>query len=144
MIIPDVNLLVYAYDKTSPFHDASREWWQQAVNGEEGVGLPWAVVVGFLRLVTHPRVFATPVNIDDALSVVNDWMRQRNVVLIEPGSQHWSLVVEFLRQVRLGGKLVNDAHLAALAREYRAELCTNDRDFERFSGLLLRNPLAKV
>jgi len=143
MIIPDINLIVYAYDETSPFHKRSREWWETLIGGDEIIGLPWAVVVGFLRLVTHPRVFATPVTIEVALTRVDSWIRRRNIVMIDPGSRHWELLSEMLGQVRLGGKLVNDAHIAALALAYRAELYTNDRDFERFSGLLLRNPLAK-
>ncbi|MFY9233649.1 MAG: type II toxin-antitoxin system VapC family toxin [Fimbriimonadaceae bacterium] len=143
MIIPDINLLVYAYDSTSPYHEASRKWWEETVNGERPVGIPWAVILGFMRLVTHPRVFGNPMAISDAMDVVETWLDQPTISVLDPGTQHWRVLSGLLKEVQLGGKLVSDAHLAAVAREYRAELATNDRDFDRFAGIGLSNPIAR-
>ena len=142
MIIPDINILIYAYDRTSPYHEESRLWWEETVNSGVSIGLPAIVILGFLRITTHPRVWATPMPIKVALEIVDSWLGQPTVTPIDPTSQHWRLLSEFLLKVQLGGKLVSDAHLAAIAREHRATLVTNDRDFERFAGVSIFNPLS--
>ena len=143
MIIPDINILVYAYDSKSSFHKPSRDWWEATMNSGESVGMPWIVTLGFLRLVTHPRAFSNPVPIKDALEVVDSWLKHPNVTVLDPTAQHWRILNEMLNIVQVGSKLVSDAHLAAIAREYRATLVTNDRDFERFSGVSILNLLGR-
>jgi uncharacterized protein len=140
MIIPDANVLVYAYDTSSPFHEKSKLWWESEINGGGSIGIPWAVTIAFLRVITHPRVFMHPIPIQEAIAIVQSWYKQPSVVPLDPGSRHLVLLVELLEQIQIGGKLVHDAHLAALAREYRAQIVSYDRDFERFSGVSIRSP----
>ena len=141
MIIPDANLIVYAHSTTSPFHPKASEWWRALVNGEETVAIPWMVSLAFLRLTTHPRIFDPAIPIDRALDTVKEWFDYRAVQPIEPGALHLRYLADLLMQVNVGAKLVNDAHLAAIAIEHRAVLHTHDHDFERFSGLRTHDPL---
>jgi len=141
VIIPDVNLLVYAYNTDAPAHTEARRWWEDLLSSNEPVGIPWAVVLGFVRLMTHPAVLVPPLKTNVALSHVRAWLAVPNVELIEPGPRHLELLERALDQAGVGGNLVNDAHLAAVAQEYQAELHSNDTDFGRFSGLRWRNPL---
>lgn len=141
MIVPDLNLIVFAYSPASPFHSGAIKWWERLLNGSEMVGIPWLVSTGFIRLTTHPKVFSTPLSVDSATEIVSTWYVQPNVRALEPGSRHLTLLSSLLHQVQVGGKLVSDAHLAAIAIEHRAVLHSHDRDFERFSGLQLHDPL---
>lgn len=141
MIVPDVNLLVYAYNADAPAHAGARAWWEELLSGDEPVGIPWAVLVGFVRLMTHPAVLMQPMPTGVALRHVRSWLAVRNVELLEPGPRHLELFERALEQAGVGGNLVTDAHLAAFAWENQAELHSNDADFGRFSGLRWRNPL---
>jgi toxin-antitoxin system PIN domain toxin len=141
MIIPDVNLLVYAADESSPFHGQARGWWEACLHGSEMIGLPWSVILGFVRITTDPRIFVRPLTVEEAGSLVDGWLAAPATAVIEPGPKHWNLLSRLLRQAGVGGRLVPDAHLAALAIEHRALLCTNDRGLARFSGLKVENPL---
>ena len=141
MIIPDLNLLLYAYNDGAPFHDAARRWWEASVNGTERVGVAWAVATGFVRLMTHPMVLAHPATPATAADYVEEWFRFPNVTPLNPGTEHLALFRRCLAAAGVGGNLVTDAHLAALALEYQAELHSNDMDFGRFPGLRWRNPL---
>lgn len=142
MIVPDANLLIYAYDASSRHHVAAARWWEDALNGEERVALPWTVVLAFLRLTTKRAVMSDPFPTDEALSIVESWFQQPNVSALAPGPRHLALVGGLLREAGAAGDLVGDAHLAALAIEHRATMCSHDRDFERFSGFALADPLA--
>jgi toxin-antitoxin system PIN domain toxin len=139
--VVDLNLLIYAVNRDSPFHKRSRAWAERALSGEETVALPWAVVLGFLRVTTSPRILAHPLSTDQAIATVSAWLDLPNVVLLEPGDKHWELLQRTLSAVGTAGNLTNDAHLAVLAIEYGAELCSSDADFGRFSGLRWINPL---
>ncbi len=141
MIVPDVNLLVFAHDNNSPHHKAAQTWWESLVNGTETVGLPWLVIVGFIRLITNPRVVTPPATPAQAVGYVQDWLACEHIVLINPGPAHLALLRQNLDAVGAGGNLVPDAHIAALAMEYAAEAHTGDADFGRFPGLRWRNPL---
>lgn len=142
MIVPDVNLLVYAHNRASPLHDAARRWWEGLLNAEPPVGLPWAVVFGFIRLVTHPSVLVTPLTPAAALSTVRSWTEQDSVGILEPGPRHLTIVEGLFRATGVAGSLTTDTHLAALAIEHQAELHSNDADFGRFPGLRWKNPVA--
>lgn len=141
MILPDINLLVYAHNEAAPLHDRARAWWKDRMSGRAPVAIPWAVTFGFVRLVTHPSVLAVPLTPEEALDRIDDWFGQEHVVVLEPGPRHLRIARDLFRATAVGGSLTTDTHLAALAIEHGAELHSNDRDFERFPGLRLRNPL---
>lgn len=141
MIIPDLNLLVYAYNDGAPFHYAAKHWWEGLINGTERIGIPWAVSTGFVRLMTHPRVLLNPLTPDRALDFVHDWFRFPHVTPVNPGGNHLVHFRRSLDAAGVGADLVTDCHIAALAVEYQAEVHSNDTDFSRFPGLRWRNPL---
>lgn len=141
MIVPDLNLLVYAHNDGAPLHNSAKEWWEGLVNGSERVGIPWVVSVGFVRLMTHPRVLVHPVSAEEAVGYVQEWFRFPHIAPINPGSEHISHFRRSLAAAGVGGDLVTDSHIAALAMEYQAEVHSNDSDFSRFPGLRWRNPL---
>lgn len=141
MILPDINLLVYAYNRDAPHHAAARAWWEKLLSSAHPVGLPWAVCCGFVRMMTHPAVLVSPLGPAPAVAHVRSWFAQPNVEVVEPGPRHLDLLDRLLGHLGVGGNLTTDAHLAAIAIEYRAELHTNDTDFARFPGLRWRNPL---
>jgi toxin-antitoxin system PIN domain toxin len=142
MIIPDVNLLIYAYDRRSGFHDRAVEWWEKSLSGAEAVGLPWVASLGFLRLITNARVFENPMPVRMATGVVQSWLGRPQVQVLQAGSTHADILLRLLDELGTAANLTTDAHLAALAIEYRAILHTADTDFARFPGLRWKNPLA--
>ena len=141
MIVPDLNLLVYAHNEDAPNHGAAKEWWESLVNGVERVGVPWVVSVGFVRLMTHPRVLVHPVTPDEAVDYVHEWFQFPQITPINPGADHLNHFRRILSAAGVGANLVTDSHIAALAMEYQAEVHSNDSDFSRFPGLRWRNPL---
>ena len=141
MIVPDLNLLVYAYNRDAPDHEAARAWWESAMNGARPVGLPWAVILGYIRLTTGRAVFLEPFHPDEALTHVRTWLARPQVLVVQPGPRHLDLLAELMRAGPASGPQTTDVHLAALAIEFQAELCSNDADFGRFPGLRWTNPL---
>jgi len=137
----DANLLLYATDTRSPRHAAARSWLERQLSGDETIALAWVVLLAFLRLSTHPHVFARPLAAERAFDVVNRWLEQPCVVIVHPGDRHAAVMRQLLGRYGTAGNLVNDAHLAALAIEHGAELNSCDADFSRFSGLRWINPL---
>ena len=142
MIIPDVNVLVYAARDDSPRHVEYREWLVTAMRGQEAVGLSELVLSGVVRVLTHARVFNPPMGMSDALAYVNALRSQPRAVALRPGERHWSLFTTLCRDGDARGNLVADAYHAALAIEVGAEFVTTDRDFARFPGLRWRPPFA--
>ncbi len=141
MIVPDINLLVYAYRQEVEEHGAAKEWWERLLNGSERVGLSWVVISGFVRVITHRSVSNVPMPPLLAIDAVNEWFEFPHVVTIHPGPEHLSLFRANLDAAGVGGNLVTDAHIAAIAMEYQAEVHSNDSDFARFPGLMWRNPI---
>lgn len=141
MILPDVNVLVYAHREDSPNHSAYREWLESAINSDQAYGVADIVLSGFLRVVTHPRVFNPPSTIEQALAFVHNVRNQPHCVIIRPGPRHWTIFEELCRAANVKGNLVPDAYLAALAVESGSEWITTDRDYSRFPGLSWRHPL---
>ena len=141
MIVPDLNLLVYAHSAGAPRHEPARRWWEDLVNGTERVGVPWIVAAGFVRLLTHPNVLSTPAAPEDAVDLMAEWFRSPSVVPLNPGRQHIAIFRNMLAAAGVAANLVTDAHIAALAIEHQAEVHSNDGDFARFPGLRWRNPL---
>jgi uncharacterized protein len=140
--IPDVNLLLYALDESAPHHERARSWLEQALSGSETVGLSWQVLVAFVRLSTRAAVFEQPLSVDEAFDIVDGWLGQPPVTIVQPGRRHAAVLRELLSTVGTAGNLTTDAHLAALAVEHGAELCSHDRDFGRFPGVRWVDPLA--
>lgn len=141
MIVPDVNLLIYAYNSHSRQHEAARTWWEQLMNEPGTVGLPWVVILGFIRISTHPGILDSPLPVGGACSRVRSWLARPQTTLIHPGDRHANILFDFLEDVGSAGNLTTDAHLAALAVEHQAELHSTDADMGRFRGLRWMNPL---
>ena len=141
MIVPDINLLIYAHFSGAPNHARASEWWSELTSGQERVGIPWIVAVGFLRVSTNPRAMTTPLSTGQATQTVTQWFVHPHVASLLPGKEHMRILGASLETVGVGGNLVTDAHIAALVIEHRAELHSNDSDFARFPDLRWRNPL---
>ena len=142
MKLLDLNLLIFAVNRDSASHRAARAWLEDVLSGDETVALPWVVILGFLRLTTNPRVVARPLTIEQAIGVVDGWLARPAVVALSPTDEHWPILRELLGGSGSAGNLTTDAHLAALAIEHGAELCSADGDFARFARLHWANPLA--
>jgi len=142
MTLPDINLLLHAYNTDSPVHEPARDWWERLLNGREPVGLAWVVALGFIRLSTHRQILTNPMAVSVACGHVRAWLAQPYVSLLDPGPRHAEILFGLLESLGTGGNLTTDAHLAALAIEHQANLQSTDADFNRFSGLRWSNPIA--
>ena len=144
MIVPDVNLLLYAYDASSRFHAAAAAWWRACLSGNEPVGLLSVVVFGFVRISTSARVFELPMTPGEAAGHVRAWLAQPVVQVLEPRADHFERELTLLESLGTAGNLVTDAQIAALVLEYDAVLHTTDTDFLRFAALRWLNPLTGI
>lgn len=142
MIIPDANLLLYAYNQSASQHLPARVWWESSLSGSETVGMCWQTLTAFVRIATNPRAFTHPLTASESVEIVNEWLAQPALQMVVPGGQHWNIFSRLLVDSQISGPLVMDAHLAALAIELGATLCTCDADFGRFKTLRVLNPLA--
>lgn len=142
MLVVDLNLLLYATNRDLPAHDDARIWWENVVSSDETVGLAWTVILGFVRISTSRVVSAKPLTPTRAFEIVDDWLAQPAVRVVEPTDRHWNIFKSLLEAIGTAGNLTSDAHLAALAIEHGAVLFSADRDFGRFPHLRWRNPLA--
>jgi hypothetical protein len=143
MLVVDLNLLLYATNRDSADHEGARTWWESTLSGEEDVGLAWTVILGFVRISTHARILPRPLPVRRALGLVDEWMNQPPVHMIEPTDRHWGIFKQLLDPLGAAANLTSDAHLAALAIEHGARLCSTDRDFARFPHLKWTNPLER-
>lgn len=141
MIIPDLNVLVHASNRQSDFHEPAREWWFSALNGIEPVGLASVVTTGFVRLTTSTSALSS-VTVETALKAVDAWFSSPVVRWIAPTEHHVHVMRSLLVPLRRGGRLVNDAHLAALAIEHGGTVYSQDTDFAAFPSVRWVNPLA--
>lgn len=141
MIIPDANLLIYAYDRSSPSHLKARSWWTDTLSAEEPVGVPWIVLLAFTRLMTHPQICRNPLSSEEVRVITNQWWDCPHVRLIQPSEAAVPVFFDMLREAGMGGNLTTDALIAVCAREYSAAIYSNDRDFDRFPGIRRVNPL---
>jgi hypothetical protein len=142
MIIPDINLLVYAYNTDAPHHDHAKSWWENTLSGTQPVGLPWVVCLGFVRLMTSRAVLISPMSAAEALQHVRSWIATPQADILQPGPRHLDILDSFATAGVLVSSVLTDAHIAALAIEYQAEVHSNDNDFSRFAGLRWRDPLS--
>jgi len=141
VVLADVNVLVYAHREDTEHHLACRSWLEATINGEERYGVSELVLSGFVRITTHPKVFASPSPLMVALEFAEQVREQPSAMLIEPGERHWSIVRRLCVEAKAKGNLVPDAYFAALAIEGGCEWITTDRDYSRFPGLRWRSPL---
>jgi toxin-antitoxin system PIN domain toxin len=139
--LPDVNLLLYAVDESSPHHDRARPWLESTLSGTEQVAFAWSALLGFVRISTNPAAFAQPLSAADALDYVEAWLGRPVATVVHPTGQHAAVLRRLLEPLGTAGNLTTDAHLAALAIEHGAELLSRDADFSRFQGLRWRDPL---
>ena len=141
MYLMDVNVLVYAFRQDVAHHRICYQWLDSVINGSRIFGYSELVMSGFLRVVTHPKVFETPADLSGAMRFVNQIRHAPNAVCIMPGSMHWRIFMDCLLQVDVRGNDVPDAYFAALALEWNCEWVTLDKGFKRFKGLKCRSPL---
>ena len=139
MILPDVNVLVYAHREDAVQHPPAKTWLESALAGSESLGLSDVVLSGFVRIVTHPKVFTIPTPLERALDFADFLRASPRVVRVEPGERHWTLFRDLCRGANAKGNLVPDAFLAALAIEAGGTWITTDREYARFPGLRWRS-----
>lgn len=141
MKLVDVNVLVYAVNRRDPRNERMRHWWEAALNGVEPVGVCWAVLTGFLRIITNPRAVNHPLPLADAVAEIDGWLAHPNVQLVAESHDHWMTLSRLVNETGAAGNLITDAHLAALAIRNGCTLASCDADFARFPGLRWLNPL---
>lgn len=141
MILIDANLLIYAIDADSAHHARARRWLEEALSGDTWVGLPWIVLLAFVRITTRAGIMHRPLSPEQAVAFIDTWLAQPYVALIGPGDGHWSVLRNLLLSGGTAGNLTSDAHLAALAIGHGCEIASADNDFRRFTGVTLVNPL---
>jgi toxin-antitoxin system PIN domain toxin len=142
MKLVDLNILLYAVDQDAAHHQRVRRWLEASLADDEPVGLTWLVLVGFVRLVTRPGVFRDPLSVEQAISIVDDWLAQPSVAVVQESEEHWRHLRDHLRETGTAGNLTTDAHLASIAIANGATLVSCDADFGRFRKLRWENPIA--
>jgi uncharacterized protein len=141
LILPDVNVLIYAFRADAENHVEYKAWLESVVNGPAVFGIAPQALSGVIRVCTHPRIFARPSSATDAFEFCDLLLQQPNATVITPGERHWSIFESLCRKAKATGNLVQDAWFAALAIESGCDWITTDRDFARFPGLSWRPPL---
>jgi toxin-antitoxin system PIN domain toxin len=142
MIIPDANLLIYAHDEASPWHAKARSWWEAVLSGRDPVGIAWVVVLAVTRLLTHPNVCENPLSPAQVRRIVEHWLSFPHVRIIHLSENALGRFFDLLEEAGTGGNLSTDALIALHVLEHSATIASNDRDFDRFSGVKRINPLA--
>lgn len=140
MILPDANLLLYSVNSKAPLHRSAKEWLETTLSGPETIGFSWASLLAFLRVSTNP-IFPHPLPAERAFDQVERWLEAPTATIVHPGPRHARILGQLLLPLGTAGNLTSDAHLAALAIEHGAQLCSADSDFARFTGLKWTNPL---
>lgn len=142
MILPDVNLLLYAHVTAFPEHARARRWWEGLLDGRREVGVAGPALFGFVRLASNRRVLDRPMLVSDALAYVEGWLALPHVHFVQPGPRHLEIAFRLLRQTGAAANLTTDAQIAALAIEHQGEVHSNDSDFGRFPQLRWVNPIS--
>lgn len=142
MIAVDTNILIYAHRRDSPFHGRAAECMRTLAEGAGSWALPWPCIHEFLAVATHPRIFSPPTRLEEGLEQIAAWLESPTVVLLREDADYWGTLRETCARAQVVGPRIHDARIAALCRHHRVtELWSADRDFSRFSGLVVRNPL---
>jgi toxin-antitoxin system PIN domain toxin len=140
LILPDVNVLLYAFRDDSVDHVRHRAWLAAVVNGDEAYGMSPQVLCSVVRIATHPRIFVSPARFDDAIGFARALLEQPHCTVVQPGPRHFSIFEDLCRKAAANGNLIQDAWFAAMAVESGCEWITTDGDFARFPGLRWRRP----
>jgi len=141
MRIVDLNVLLYTVNRDAAHHQVARRWWEGAIDGDEPIGLPWVVLLGFLRIATNSAIFPRALDAETAVSKVDGWLGLAAVRLVREKDEHWDVLRSLVADAGTAGNLTTDAHLAALTITHGAILVSFDNDFARFKGLRWENPL---
>ncbi len=141
MILPDINILIHAYNSGYRRHALAKAWWEGKLRGAQGVAMAWIVLLGFVRITTNARILKNPFTPKEALDTVRSWLDLPHITVVHPSSRHFQLFETLIDRAGTAGNLTTDAHLAALAIERGLVLHTTDADFARFPGLSWVNPL---
>lgn len=141
-MIVDANVLLFAQDSSSPFHDPARGWLTEALNGPRRIGLPWPSLLAFVRIRSHPRAYAAPLSATDAWQQVEDWLAAPAAWVPSPTTRHADVLGALVRRYHLHGNAIPDGHLAALALEHGVAVCSVDSDFARFAEVTWFNPVS--
>lgn len=141
MKLIDLNLLIYAVNRDAPLHREARQWWEECLSDTEIIGLAWVVILGFLRITTSDRILPRPLTAEEAIRLMEEWLERPAVSVVSPTERHWDIFRQIIGPLGTAGNLTTDAHLAALAIENGATLCSTDIDFARFPMLRWVNPL---
>ena len=142
MILPDVNVLIYAFRRDMPQHAACRAWLADVVAGDARFGLSPMALSALVRITTNPRAYRTPSAIEETFGFCEDLLRQPHCQVVEPGERHWNIFKSLCIETDTRGSRVTDAWFAALAIEWGCEWITLDRDYARFPGLKWQVPKA--
>jgi len=140
MKVVDLNLLLYTVNRDAKHHEPALRWWEAAINGDEPIGLPWVVLLGFLRIGTNIAIFPRPLDVDAAIAKVSAWLALATTRIMREKDEHWDVLRSLLADSGAAGNLTTDAHLAALTITHGAVLVSFDSDFARFKGLRWENP----
>jgi hypothetical protein len=140
LILPDVNVLIYAFRSDSEDHGLHKEWLESVINGPAAFGIAPQVLASVVRICTHPRIFPKPSSRTQAFDFCRILLEHPNTTITEPGDRHWSIFENLCDQAKATGNLVQDAWFAALAIESGCDWITTDRDYSRFPGLSWRAP----
>jgi hypothetical protein len=143
MIIPDINLLLYAYFSVFPLHEKARHWWEGIGERGESVGIVPPVLFGFVRIATNRRVFVQPMELQQATGIVEEWLAIPSIYVLRPGPRHVKVAFDLLRAAGTSRDLTTDAQIAAYALENRGVVHTADGDFSRFPDVKYIDPLAE-
>ena len=141
MIIPDLNILIYAYNASAKEHAIAKKWWEQQIGSGELIGIPWVVLLGFLRILSGTKVVEEPYRTEELFSIIDSWLNYSNVQPLEQTLESYQVLKELMIELNLSGASTTDASIAALAFANKAKVATNDTDFFRYKELELLNPI---
>ena len=142
MTLVDANVLLYSYDSESPHHDVSKRWFEAELSSGRPISFALVTLLAFVRIASDRRVFTHPLTPAEACSLIEGWLAQANARMLSPGPRTWTILSDLCTSGQAKGPMVMDAHLAALAVEHGTSIATTDRDFTRFPGIDLVNPVA--
>jgi len=140
VILVDANILLYAYNSSSEFHIPAKGWFEHALSMWEPVRFSWMTIHAFVRITTNVHAYPKPLSPAEACGIVSDWLSRSNVGVLNPEDRYWRIFADLIQETQARGPMIMDAHLAALAIEHGAQICTHDKDFSRFRGTQIIDP----
>ena len=144
MIAVDTNILVYAHREDSPWHNSAYASIVDLAEGRAQWAIPWTCVHEFFAIVTHPKIYSPPTPLPAAIDQIQAWLESPSLILLQETKGYWLHFRNTIETGRIVGGQIHDARIAALCHLHEVkELWTADRDFSRFTGINVRNPLIK-